>query len=57
MNACLSLLSHNVTPGNMATCAEDQAHIGPIHVDKKIVREVLRAATSDTIKEAEDCVF
>jgi hypothetical protein len=24
-------------PYNMATCAEDQAHIGPIHVDKKIV--------------------
>ena len=35
------------------TCSADQPHIGPIHVDKKIVREVLRAATSDTIKESD----
>ena len=50
MNTRLSFLSRNVTPDNMATCSADQPHIGPIHVHKKIVREVLRAATSDTIK-------
>ena len=53
MNTRLTFLSRNVTPDNMATCSDDQPHIGPIHVDKKIVREVLRAATSDTIKESD----
>jgi hypothetical protein len=53
MNTRLSFLSRNLTPDNMATCSDDQPHIGPIHVDKKIVREVLRAATSDTIKESD----
>jgi hypothetical protein len=53
MNTRLSFLSRHVTPDNMATCSDDQPHIGPIHVDKKIVREVLRAATSDTIKESD----
>ena len=37
----------------MATCSADQPHIGPIHVDKEIVRKVLRAATSDAIKESD----
>jgi hypothetical protein len=53
MNTRLSFLSRNVTPDNVAICSDDQPHIGPIHVYKKIVREVLRAATSDTIKESD----
>jgi hypothetical protein len=54
MNTRLSFLSpRNVTPDNMATCVEDRARIAPVHVDKKIVHEVLRAATSDTIKESD----
>ena len=53
MNTRLSFLSRNVTPDNMAICSDDQPHIGPIHVYKKIVREVLRAATSDTIQESD----
>ena len=52
MNTRLSFLSRNVTPDNMASCCDplDRAHIGPAHVDQKIVHEVLRAATSDTIR-------
>jgi hypothetical protein len=33
----------------MATSSTDPAHIGPVHVDQKIVKEVLSAATGDTI--------
>ena len=33
----------------MATDRDDRAHIGPAHVDNKIVQEVLRAATGDTL--------
>ena len=52
MNTRLSFLSRNVTPDNMASCCDplDRAHIGPAHVDQKIVHEVLSAATSDTIR-------
>jgi hypothetical protein len=52
MNTRLSFPSRNVTPDNMASCCDplDRAHIGPAHVDQKIVHEVLRAATSDTIR-------
>ena len=28
----------NVTPENMATSSDDHAHIGPVHVDQKIVQ-------------------
>jgi hypothetical protein len=49
MNARLSFLSRNVTPDNMATSSTDPAHIGPLHVDQKIGKEVLSAATGDTI--------
>jgi len=49
MNTRLSFLSRNVTPDNMATSRTDPAHIGPVHVDQKIVKEVLSAATGDTI--------
>jgi hypothetical protein len=38
----------NVTPDNMATSRTDPVHIGPVHVDQKIVKEVLSAATGDT---------
>ena len=37
---------------NMATDCDDRAHIGPAHVDNKIVHEVLRAATGDTLMHA-----
>jgi hypothetical protein len=52
MNTRLSFLSRNVTPDNMASCCDplDRAHIGPAHVDQKIVHEVLCAATSDTMR-------
>jgi hypothetical protein len=49
MNTRLSFLSRNVIPDNMATDCDDRAHIGPAHVDNKIVQEVLRAATGDTL--------
>ena len=49
MNTRLSFLSRNVTPDNLATSSTDSAHIGPVHVDKKIVNEVLSSATGDTI--------
>ena len=52
MNTRLSFLSRNVTPDNMATDCDDRAHIGPAHVDNKIVQEVLRAATGDTLMQA-----
>jgi len=52
MNTRLSFLSRNVTPDNMATDCDDRAHIGPAHVDNKIVQEVLRAATGDTLMHA-----
>jgi hypothetical protein len=48
MNTRLTFLSRNVTPDNMATSSTDPAHIGPVHVDQKIVKEVLSAATGDT---------
>jgi hypothetical protein len=48
MNTRLSFLSRNVTPENMATSSDDHAHMGPVHVDQKIVKEVLSAATGDT---------
>jgi len=52
MNTRLSFLSRNVTPDNMATDCDDRAHIGPAHVNNKIVQEVLRAATGDTLMHA-----
>ena len=52
MNTCLSFLLRNVIPDNMATDCDDRAHIGPAHVDNKIVHEVLRAATGDTLMHA-----
>ena len=36
----------------MATDCDDRAHIGPAHVDNKIVQEVLRADTCDTLMHA-----
>jgi hypothetical protein len=33
----------------MATSSTEPAHVGPVHVDEKIVKEVLSAATGDTI--------
>jgi hypothetical protein len=53
MNTCLSFLSCNVTPDNMATCCEDPTHIGPVHVDRQIVNEVLSSATGDTTRQTE----
>jgi hypothetical protein len=44
MNTRLSFLSRNVTLDNMATSCEDPAHIGPVHVDQKILNKVLSAA-------------
>ncbi len=52
MNTRLSFLSRNVIPDNMATDCDDRAHIGPAHVDNKIVQEVLRAATGVVISGA-----
>ena len=34
----------------MATSSADPAHKGPVHVDQKIVNEVLSAATGDIAK-------
>ena len=48
MNTRLSFLSRNVTPDNMAKSSTDPAHVGPVHVDQKIVNEVLSAG--DTAK-------
>jgi hypothetical protein len=47
MNTRLSFLSRNVTPDNMATSCKDPEHIGPAHVDQKIVKrcQVLPQAT------------
>jgi len=56
MNTRLSFLSRNVIPDNMATDCDDRAHIGPAHVDNKIVQEVLRAATGDTLMHAPQLV-
>ena len=53
MNTRLTFLSRNVTPDNMATSASDPAHIGPVHVDQKIVREVLSAVSGDTIAKTQ----
>jgi hypothetical protein len=50
VNMRLSFLSCNVSPENMATSSDDRAHKGPVHVDQKIVEEVLSAATGDTAK-------
>jgi hypothetical protein len=33
----------------MTTSSTEPAHIGPVHIDQKIVQEVLSAATGDTI--------
>ncbi len=52
MNTRLSFLSRNVIPDNMATDCDDRAHIGPAHVDNKIVHEVLRTTTGDTLMHA-----
>jgi hypothetical protein len=49
MNTRLSFLSRNVTPDNMATSSTDPAHIGPVHVDQQILKEVLSAASGDTV--------
>jgi hypothetical protein len=49
MNTRLSFLSRNVTPDNMAKSSTDPAHVGPVHVDQKIVNEVLSAVPGDTI--------
>jgi len=56
MNTRLSFLSRNVIPDNMTTDCDDRANIGPAHVDNKIVQEVLRAATGDTLKHAPQLV-
>ena len=48
MNTRLSFLSRNATPDNMATSSEYPANKGPVHVDQKIVNEVLSAG--DTAK-------
>ncbi len=56
MNTCLSFMLRNVIPDNMATDCDDRAHIGPAHVDNKIVQEVLRAATGDTLMHAPQLV-
>ena len=56
MNTRLSVLSRNVIPDNMATDCNDLAHIAPAHVDNKIVQEVLRAATGDTLMQAPQLV-
>ena len=56
MNTRLSFLSRHVIPDNMATDCDDRAHIGPAHVDNKIVQEVLRAATGDTLMHAPQLV-
>ena len=40
----------------MATDCDDRAHIGPAHVDNKIVQEVFRAATGDTLMHAPQLV-
>jgi len=56
MNTRLSFLSRNVIPDNMATDCDDRAHIGPAHVDNKIVQEVLRAARGDTLLQAPQLV-
>jgi hypothetical protein len=53
MNTCLSFLSCNITPDNMTTCCEDPAHIGPVHVDRQIVNEVLSASTGDSTRHTE----
>ena len=37
-------------PENMATSRDDHSHIGPVHVDQKIMKKVLRAVTDDTVK-------
>jgi hypothetical protein len=50
MSTRLSYLSRNVTPDIMATSSDDPAHKGPVHVDQKIVNEVLSAARGDTSK-------
>ena len=39
-----------------ATDCDDRAHIGPAHVDNKIVQEVFRAATGDTLMHAPQLV-
>ena len=50
MNMRLSFLSRNVTPENMATSSDNHVHMGTHHVDRKIVKAVLSAATGDTAK-------
>ena len=45
MNMRLSFLSRNVTPENMATSSDNHVHMGTVHVDRKIVKEVLSAAS------------
>jgi len=45
MNTRLSFLSRNVTPDNLSTSNTDPVHIGPVHVDQKIVKEVLPQET------------
>jgi hypothetical protein len=57
INTRLSLLSRNVTPDKMAISCEDPAHIGPVHVDQKIVNEVLSAATGDTARNLEQTML
>ena len=39
----------------MATDCDDRAHIGPAHVDNKIVQEVLRSATGQRGPTARRC--
>jgi hypothetical protein len=51
------ILSRNVTPDNMATSCKDPAHIGPAHVDQKIVNEVLSAATGDTARNLQQTML
>ena len=51
MDTRLAFLSRNVAPDNMTTSSEDPAHKSPVHVNQKIVNEVLSAATGDTAKD------
>jgi hypothetical protein len=52
MNTRLSFLSRNVTPDYMATSSTDSSHIGPAHVDQKIVNEVISTATGQETNTA-----
>jgi len=50
MNTRMAFLSRNVTLEHMAASSKDPAHKSLVHVDQKIVNEVLSTATGDTAK-------